>query len=128
MPDQHRILPGLAVPGYFHMDLGHQGTGCIEYLQSALRPSLTHCFGNTVGAEYNGRVVRHLIQFVHENCPGPGQLIYHKTVMHYFVAHVNGRAEKFQCTFHDLDRPVHASAESPRVGQVYFHQALFSLK
>ncbi len=42
MPNQHHVMPGLAVPGYFQMNLGDQRTGRIKDLQAALCTRLTY--------------------------------------------------------------------------------------
>ena len=127
MADQDNVAPGAAMPGHFHVHLGHQRAGRIEHPQAAFAAGLAHGLGNTMRGEYHGRVVRDLVEFVDEDGTGLGQAVHDEAVVDDFVAHVDGRAEQVQRPLDDLDGPVHTGAESARIGEQNIHQAFAAL-
>ena len=93
MTNKHCILPCPAVPGDFHVNLGHQGTSGIEYFQAALVSGFTHGLGNAVCTENHVRVIGYLVQFINKDRPGPCEFVDDETVVHYFVTDINRRAK-----------------------------------
>ena len=121
MSDQDHVTASLAVAGYFHMHLGHQWTGRVEDLQSAVAAGATYSLGNTVRRKDDGCVVGNLVQFVDENSPRSRQAIHHVTVVHDLMADVDGCTVKVEHPFDDFDRSVDTGAESAGVGEKYVH-------
>ena len=97
------------------MYFGHQRTSCIKDFQATIFGFLTYCLRHPVGGENDYRAVRHFAQFFHENSTALTQAVHHKTVMHDFVAYINGRAVNFQRQFNNTDRTINAGAETARI-------------
>ena len=69
-----------------------------------------------MGTENHDTVIRHLVEFVDEHGTACAQVLDHKLVVHYLVAHVDRCPEAVQRTLDNLDRAVDAGAEAPWVG------------
>ena len=119
--NEHRIPACLTVPDDLHMNLGYQGTGGIEYFQATIRPRFPHRLGNSMRAENHGGVIRHLVQFIHENSPGAGEVIDNKPVVNYFMTDIDRRTKQFKRPFDNFDGPVYTGAKSPRIGEESLH-------
>ncbi len=60
VPDENRVTAGFQIVGHLHVDLCHEGTGCIENLQTALVRLPAHGLRHAMSAEYDGGAIRHL--------------------------------------------------------------------
>ncbi len=106
----------------FHVNLGHQRTGGIEYLERAGLGHLAHRLGDTVGGEDNDAVVRYLVQLFDEDGPRLLELVHHIAVMYHFVTNIDGSTELLQRTLDDADGTVDTGAEATGVSQQNIHQ------
>ena len=122
MADQEHLarLPGIARD--FHVHLGDQGTRGVENVEQAALGFLLHHARHAVGAENHGGAVGHLVPFIDEYRPYGAQTVHHVFVVDDFVPHIDGCAEQHDRSLDDVDRAVHAGAESARIGQVNLHQ------
>src|SRR5665811_1799474 len=75
-----------------------------------------------MGAENNSGVIGYIIQFFNKNRAKTGQAIYHETVVHNFVANINGRTEQLERAFNNFYCPVDPGTKPTRIGQYNFHQ------
>ncbi len=121
MPNQDTFAPITAVLGDFQMHLGHQRTGGIEDLQSALLRFEPHSLGNAVGTEDDDYVVRHLIELFDKDRPTRTQVFHHELVVHHFMPYIDRRAEDFQSTVDDFDGAIDTSAEAAGIGEFDLH-------
>ncbi|MNC44449.1 hypothetical protein D3C75_933550 [compost metagenome] len=119
--DEDALLAVAAVAGHLQVHLGDQRAGGVEHLEATARGLVAHRLGDTVGAEDDDDVVRHLVQLFDENRPARAQILDHELVVHHFMAHVDRRAEHFQGAIDDLDRAVDAGAEAAGVGEGDLH-------
>ncbi|KPY72158.1 Uncharacterized protein ALO45_05548 [Pseudomonas syringae pv. syringae] len=110
-----------AVTGDLDMHLGHQRTGSIEHLQTTACRLGTNSLGNTVGAEDNDDVIRHLIQLFNEDRTARAQVFDDKFVVNDFMAHINRRTKHFQSAIDDFDRAVHSGTKAAGVGEFDLH-------
>jgi len=75
----------------------------------------------TVCAEYHSAAERDFFQRLDEYRTLAAQIVDDVFVMHYFVAHVDGRSVQAQRLFDDLDGAIDASAKAPRFRQYHYH-------
>ncbi len=94
MADQDDFPAFAREAGHFHVHLGHQRTGGIEYLQSAPDCFLLHGGRDAVRGEDHRGAVRHLVEFLDEHRALGAQAVDHVAVVHHFVPHVDRRAEQ----------------------------------
>jgi hypothetical protein len=125
--DQHHVAAGATVARDFQMDLGHQRTGGVEHLQAASGGLGAHRLRDAVGAEDDGGVVRHLVQFLHEHRAALAQVFDHEAVVHHLVADVDRGAEGLDGALDDLDGAVDAGAEAAGIGEDDFHAGIIPL-
>ena len=78
---------------------------------------LRHPLRNPVGGKYDGRVRRHVVEFVDKDGAARLELLDDEAVVNDFVAHVDGRAETVKRRLHDPDRSLHPGAKSTRACQ-----------
>ncbi len=73
-------------------------------------------------AEDHGCAVGHFVEFIDEDrAAARRQAVDDETIVHDFVAHVDRRAERFECALDDLDRAIDAGAEAAGVGEQDLH-------
>ena len=99
------------------MDLAHQRTGGIEIEQAAARRFGRHGLGHAMGGEDHRRIVRHLVELLHEDGAAMLQLLDDEAIVDDLMADIDRRAIAGQRLFDDLDRPIHSGAESARGGE-----------
>ena len=121
MADQDDLEAVCAVSRHFQVDLGDQWAGGVEDAESALLRVLAHALGHAVGAEYDGRAGRDLVELVDEDGAAPFQAVDHEAVVHHFVTHIDGRSVELQDALDDLDGPVDTGAEAAWVGEEDVH-------
>jgi len=108
------ILTGVVM--HFDMHLGDQGTGRIEYPESALTSLGLYGLGYTVGTEDDRSLCRHFGQFLHEHGPTMAEFLHDMTVVYHLMADINGRAENVDGSLHDINGPVDTGAETAGIG------------
>ena len=73
-------------------------------------------------AEDDGGAIGNLIQLFDKDGAFCYQVIDHVTVVHDFMAYVDGRRKYFQRAFHDIDSAVDAGAEAAWISKVDVHE------
>ena len=115
--DQHDIEAVRGVPVTLFVYLGDQRTRRVDHAQSALMRRQFHALRDAVRAEYGDCALRDLMDLVDEPGALALQRLDHVLVVDDLVADVDRRAEPLQRALDDLDRPLHARAETPRLGE-----------
>ena len=115
--DQHDIEAVRGVPVTLFVYLGDQRTRRVDHAQSALMRRQFHALRDAMRAEYGDRALRDLVDLVDEPGALALQRLYDVLVVDDLVADVDRRAEPLQRALDDLDRPLHARAETPRLCQ-----------
>ena len=105
----------------FHVNLGHQRTGGIKYLEGAGLGHLAHCLGHAVSRKDDDAVVRHLVQLLDEDSARIFQLVHHIPVMHHFVADIDGGTELLQRALDNTDGAIDTGAKTARVSEQNIH-------
>src|SRR5690606_35831276 len=101
--DEDAFAAVAAVAGHFHVHLGHQRTGRVEYLEATALGLLAHGLGYAMGAEDDDGIVGHLMQFFDEHRATRAQVFDHKLVVYHFMPHIDRRTKHFKGAIDDLD-------------------------
>src|SRR6185437_14377128 len=117
MPDQDDIAPLARVALHFHVNLGHQRAGRIEYGQASfLRLPLDRA-RYSVRGEDDRALPGHFRELLHEHRPQSAQTLDDVMIVDDLVAHVDRPAEQLDRPLDDVDRPVDACTETTRIGE-----------
>src|SRR5690606_27671421 len=104
-----------------HVHLRHERASRIEHLEAATTSLFLHRARDTVRAEHDCRIVRHLVEFVDEHRTKPPQPIHHVSVVHDLVAHVDRRTEELERAFDDVDRSIDTGTETSGIRKKNLH-------
>src|SRR5437763_3332502 len=107
-----------------HVNLGHQGTSCIDHPQSPGFAGFSDLRRDTVGTIDDTFAIRDLVYAVHENRTLALEFLNHETIVHNFLAHVDGRTERLQGDANDIDGPDNPGAKATGLQQ----QQCFALR
>ena len=77
-----------------------------------------------MGAEDDGGTIRDLIEFFDEYRAFLSQVADHVTVVHDFMANVDGGRKYLQRTLDDLDSAIYTGTEATRVSEINIHRAV----
>ena len=124
MADQDHIETLASECRDFHVHLGHQRTGSVENLQTAVASFIDHGPAHAMGGKDDGRPVGHFAELIDEHRAAGAQPFDHEAVVHHFMTHIDGRTECIERPFDDIDGPLDAGTEAARIGQNDFHGAL----
>ena len=115
--DQHDLaaLGGVAAALVVH--LGDQRAGGVDHRQLPVGGQLLDALGDAMGGEDRHRAGRDLVQLIDEHGAAGAQVLHHVAVVDDLVADVDRRAVLLQRPLDDLDRPLHAGAETAGLGQ-----------
>ena len=121
MPDHHDLATLFTQARDLHVHLGNQWTSRIENFNPRCSDSCrTAC--DTPCALKTTVLPRGTSSNASTNiAPLRAQIVDDVFVMHYFVAHVDGRSVQAQRVFDDLDRAIDAGAKAPRFRQYHYH-------
>jgi hypothetical protein len=118
MADHHDLEPVLVVPLRLDMHLGDQRAGGVHEDHLAPRRFGRDRLGHAMGREDHRPVRRTFVELLDEDGTQFAQPVHDILVVHDLVAHVDRGAPFLQRHLDDLDRTVHARAESARRGKV----------
>ncbi len=121
MPDHDYFNTGPRHPVHFDMHFGHQRASGIKHRQPASRRFFVNNARRAVRAENNHGAIGHFIKRFDKHHTFFAQPCHHKSIVHHFMPHINGRAKSIQYLFDDADRAINASAKSARIGKDDLH-------
>src|SRR3569833_81653 len=103
MADQHQRISLFGELDCLDMDLCDERTGSVDYLQTAALTALADSRRNPMGRVDNPLAVRHVVDLVHENRALLRLLVHNVPVMDNFSPNVDGRSERIECNFDNVD-------------------------
>ena len=101
----------------FHVNLGHQRTGCVDHAQLAQLALLANLGSDSVRAVDHALAGRNLLYAVDKDGALGGKLVDHIAVVYDFFAHVDRCAEGFKSDADNIDGAHHSGAKAPRLQQ-----------
>ena len=122
MANENALAAFAGVANHFHVYLGDQRAGGVEYLQLAALCFLLHGLGYAMGAEDDDGVIRHFVELFHKHRPALTQIVHHITVVDHLVAHIDRRPEHFQRPVDDIDGAIHPGTEATGIGESDLHR------
>jgi hypothetical protein len=120
--DQDHLTRLARITANFHVYLGHEWTGRIENREAAPIGLVLDGLRDAVGRENDRGTIGNLLELLDEYRPHRSQPLDDMTVMDDFVPHMDGRTEKRDGTLDDVDGPVDAGTEPPRIGKQDIHR------
>jgi hypothetical protein len=117
MANQDDVTAKALVAHGLFMHFGNQRTGGIQIEEIARGGICRHGFRHTMSGKHNGLfavLLRNFVQFLDKNRALGFQPFNDETIMHDFVANIDGRAIAFERQNNNLDCPVNASAKAAR--------------
>ena len=120
--DEDDVAAFARVALHFHVHLGHQRAGGVEYRQPAQPRLLLDGIRHAVRGEDHRCARGNLAELFDENRAEAAQPLHHVVVVHHLVAHVDGRPEQLERTLDDVDRAVDTGAETAGIGEQHLHQ------
>src|SRR5712691_5280767 len=126
MPDQDQLVTLSVVAVDFVMDLDHERARRVDDLQPAPFGHLPDRLGDAVRAKDHGLAVRHLAQFLNEDRAFQLERVDDMAAVDDLVPDIDGRAVCLERQLHDVDGPIHASAEASGIGEIDLHGSVCS--
>ena len=121
MPDEDQRPPLRDIALSLVVNLGDQGTRCVENRQAARGCLIYHRLGDTMRAEDCHRIRRNLGNLLDEASTFRLQVIHDTPVMHDFMAHIDRCLVFFECSLDDLDGANDAGTKSTRLSKNNTH-------
>jgi hypothetical protein len=112
MADKNDVASRLYLAFGLTMHFGNERAGGVKIGKAPIFGIDRNRFGNAMRGKHHMGTGGHLVQLVDENGPSCPQAVDHEFVVHDFVPHIDRRAMALQRLLDDLDRAVHACAES----------------
>ena len=112
MANQNTFGAPAAGAGDFKVNLGNQWTGSVEYFQATTFGFFAHGLRDAVGRKNDDVIVWYFIQLIHKNSAALFQSIYHKLVMHHFVANIDRWLKNFQRPFNNGNGSVYTGTKA----------------
>jgi hypothetical protein len=116
-PDQQDLIALFREAVHLMVDLGNERTGRVHDLHAPRSCDVTHSRRYPVRREHNSRSVRHLIEFVDEDCATLLEVRDHVAVMDDLAPDVHGGSEALDGTLDRLDGTLHAGTERAWPGE-----------
>src|SRR5215468_8252246 len=109
--------------GELDVDLGHEWTSRVEYLEPPLLRLRAHRAGYAVRAEHDGAAARDVGERLDEHGALRAQAVDDEFVMDDLMADVDRRPELGKRVLDDRDGAIHAGAEAARISEQDVHDA-----
>jgi hypothetical protein len=120
--DKNAFTAVAAVTHDFHVNLGYQRAGGIEYTQAAPGGFILYRTGHSMGTEDNQLVIWDFVQFIHKDRTTLTQVIHHKLVMDYLMPHIDWCTEYIQSTVNNFYSAINTRAKAAWVGESNLHE------
>ena len=118
--DHEELIALFGQFGHFYVHLGHQRAGGIKNGEATRLGLVLHRLAHAVGAEHQGGAGGHIVQLFNKDGALFLEVVDHKSVVHDFMAHIDGAAKLLQGTLHNLDGAVYARAKATGFSQQDF--------